>query len=65
MQQYFSLRMKLDDVICEADKEQLILENVRRCGRIAGKEFRVIFWHENLTEKECEDFIKRNEYLLY
>ena len=60
-----SLRMKLDDVICEADKEQLILENVRRCGRIAGKEFRVIFWHENLTEKECEDFIKRNEYLLY
>tara|TARA_Y100001963_G_C6409967_1_gene277951 strand:- start:101 stop:454 length:354 start_codon:yes stop_codon:yes gene_type:complete len=64
MQPYFSLRVKLDDVISESDKEQLILENIRRCRYIAGKEFKVIFWHENLTESECKDFIERNEHLL-
>ena len=27
--------------------------------------FQVIFWHENLTEKQCKDFVKRNEKLLF
>ena len=49
---YYSLRMKLDDVVKDRDTEQTILENVRRCSNIVGLQFKVIFWHENLTKKE-------------
>ena len=62
---YYSLRVKLNDIIYDMSKEQLILENIRRCSKIVGKMFQVVFWHENLTEKECENFIKRNEHLLF
>ena len=62
---YYSIRMKLDDVIKNKDKEQTILENIRRCSNIVGKMFKVVFWHVNLTEQECKDFVKRNEHLLF
>ena len=62
---YYSIRMKLDDVIKNKDTEQIILENIRRCSNIVGKFFKVVFWHEYLTEKDCKDFIKRNEKLLF
>ena len=62
---YYSLRMKLDDVIKNKDTEQTILENIRRCSNIVGKLFKVVFWHTNLTEQECADFVKRNEHLLF
>ena len=63
--QYYSIRMKLDDVIKDKDVEQTILENIRRCSKIVGKVFQVIFWHDNLTEQNCRDFVKRNEHLLF
>ena len=62
---YYSIRMKLDDVIKNKDTEQIILENIRRCSNIVGKYFKVVFWHENLTQKQCRDFVKRNEKLLF
>jgi len=62
---YYSIRMKLDDVIGDTDEEQIILENIRRCSKIVGRMFKVIFWHENLTEEDCEEFVKRNEHLLF
>ena len=62
---YYSLRMKLDDVVKDKDTEQLILENIRRCSNIVGKWFKVVFWHVNLTEQNCKDFVKRNEHLLF
>ena len=62
---YFSLRLKLDDVVKDKDFEQKVLENIRYCRKVVGKVFRVIFWNENLTEKQCEDFVKRNEKLLF
>ena len=65
MMQYYSLGMKLNEVIEDRDLEQTILENVRRCSRLVGKTFKVIFWHEDLTEEDCKDFIKRNEKLLF
>ena len=65
MIQYYSLRMKLNDVIKDKDTEQIILENIRRCSNIVGKLFQVVFWHENLTKGECKDFVKRNEKLLF
>ena len=65
MQQYYSLGMKLNDVIKDKEIEQTILENIRRCSKIVGKFFKVVFWHDGLTEKQCKDFIKRNEKLLF
>ena len=62
---YYSIRMKLNDVIKNDNTEQTILENIRRCSNIVGKHFKVIFWHENLKEKQCRDFVKRNEKLLF
>ena len=62
---YYSIRMKLNDVIKNNDVEQVVLENIRRCSNIVGKWFKVVFWHVNLTEQECKDFVKRNEHLLF
>ena len=63
---YFSMRMRLDDVIGSKDFEKLVLENVRRCSKLAGQNrFQIIFWNENLTEQECKNFVKRNEHLLF
>ena len=62
---HYSIRMKLDDVVKDIDEEQIILENVRRCSKLVGRMFRVIFWHDNLTEQNCKDFVKRNEHLLF
>ena len=62
---YYSIRMKLDDVVKDKDVEQTILENVRRCSTLVGMEFQVVFWHDNLTEQNCKDFVKRNEHLLF
>ena len=62
---YYSLRMKLDTIIINEDFEQKVLENIRYCRKLVGKHFRVIFWNENLTDKQCEDFVKRNEHLLF
>ena len=41
---YYSIRMKLDDVVKDIDEEQIILENVRRCSKLVGRMFRIIFW---------------------
>ena len=65
MMKYYSIGMKLNDVIKDKDTEQVVLENIRRCSNIVGKMFKVVFWHVNLTEQNCKDFVKRNEHLLF
>ena len=62
---YYSMGMKLNDVIKDEDTEQVVLENIRRCSKLVGRFFKVVFWHVNLTEQECKDFVKRNEHLLF
>jgi len=62
---YYSLRIKLDDVILNEDFEKKVLENIRYCRKLVGEQFRVIFWNESLTDKQCEEFVKRNEHLLF
>ena len=62
---HLSLRIKLEDVIRDIDYEQKVLENIRRCNKIVGKQFKVIFWHSGLDKKICKDFVKRNEKLLF
>ena len=59
----FSIRMKLNDVM--GKDEQLILENIRRCKQFSGHGFKVVFWNENLSEKECKNFVKRNQKMLF
>ena len=65
MMKYYSIGMKLDDVIKDRDTEQVVLENIRRCSNIVDKMFKVVFWHVNLTEQNCKDFVNRNEHLLF
>ena len=65
MMRYYSLGIKLNEVIESRKKEKTILENIRRCSKIVGKSFKVVFWHEGLSGKQCENFIKRNENLLF
>ena len=62
---FLSLRIKLDDVIKDSIEEQKIIENIRYCRRIIGKEFKVIFWNQNLLEDEVKNFIKRHNNILY
>ena len=62
---YLSLRLKLDNIVKDLEYEQKVLENIRYCRKLVGEQFRVIFWNENLTDKQCEEFVKRNEYLLF
>ena len=59
----YSLRMKLNDVI--GKDEQVILENIRRCKQFSGKQFKVIFRNDGLSSKECQEFVKRNEKMLF
>tara|TARA_R110000824_G_scaffold5466_2_gene25279 strand:+ start:479 stop:850 length:372 start_codon:yes stop_codon:yes gene_type:complete len=59
----YSLRMKLNDVI--GNEEKVILENIRRCKQFSGKVFKVIFRNDGLSSKECEEFVKRNEKMLF
>jgi len=59
----FSLKMKLNDVI--GKDEKVILENIRRCKLFVGKTFKVIFRNDGLSEEECQDFVKRNEKMLF
>jgi len=65
MMRYYSIGIKLNDVIKDKDTEQVVLENIRRCSNLVGRSFKVVFWHVNLTEQECKDFVKRNEHLLF
>ena len=59
----FSIRMKLNNVI--GKDEQVILENIRRCKQFSGITFRVIFRNDGLSSKECQEFVKRNEKMLF
>ena len=62
---FLSIRIKLDDVVKEESLEKQIIENIRYCRRVIGKEFKVIFWNQSLTENEVKDFVKRNNDILF
>ena len=59
MMRYYSIGMKLNDVIKDGDTEQVVLENIKRCSNVVGKEFKVVFWHHNLKKSVINDFVKR------
>ena len=62
---YYSVRIKLDDVIVDSDYEKLVFENLNRCKIFCGVYFQVIFWNRDISEKEVSKFIKRNKDKLF
>ena len=65
MMKYYSIGIKLDDVLVNKIIEKLVVNKLSNCKELSGRMFKVIFWHENLTEQNCKDFVKRNEHLLF
>tara|TARA_Y100000592_G_scaffold10437_1_gene14778 strand:+ start:222 stop:617 length:396 start_codon:yes stop_codon:yes gene_type:complete len=65
MRTYKSVGLTLDRVVKDLDYEKLIFENLKRCYKFTGKEFKVIFWNENISEKNVKEFVKRNADLLF
>ena len=59
-----SLNIPLEEFINSED-ERIVLENIKRCSRLVGKNFKVNFWYIDLTEKEIKKFVDRNEKLLF
>jgi|TARA_R110000824_G_scaffold19141_9_gene74637 hypothetical protein len=62
---FLSIRVKLDDVIKDEILEKQIIENVRYCRRVVGKEFKIIFWNKDLNENQVKEFVKRNNEILF
>ncbi len=65
MDNRFSLRLSLDEVINNSESQEKILENIRYANRLVGKPFKVIFYNTNVEEKTIKKFIKDNEKLLF
>jgi hypothetical protein len=65
IQQYYSIRIELDKVLQSSDYEQLVFENLKRCKRLIGIKFNVIFWCNNLDKNVVKKFTKRNEDTLF
>ena len=65
MNRYNSIRLNLNEIIKDKDFELLVLENIRRAAKLTGKNFKVIFWYEDIEENDIKKFIKRNENLLF
>ena len=65
MKKYKNLGLTLDDVIFDSNFEKLVLENLKRCYKFAGKEFKLIFWTDKLTDKDIKSFVDRNSDILF
>jgi hypothetical protein len=60
-----SIRIQLDNIIKDEKFEEEVLNALMKARNITGKQFRVIFWNENLSEKDVKNFVKRNEEILF
>ena len=61
----FDLRLKLDHIVLDKENQTKILENLRYCRRIVGKQFEVIFWNQNLQESDIKTFLSESSNLLF
>ena len=62
-----SLKISLDEIIeNDFDYERKVLENLFRFSNFVGpKQFKVIFLHKNIDKKEIDEFVQRNENVLF
>ena len=62
-----SLKLSLDEIIEEGfDYERKVMENLFRFSNYIGvKHFKVIFIHKNISEKKINEFVERNENVLF
>ena len=61
-----SLRINLDSIIDQGIAyEYKILENIRRGRKLLGTTFKFILWHNNLDESIIQNFVRRNEKILF
>tara|TARA_R100001377_G_C3112812_1_gene83216 strand:- start:163 stop:534 length:372 start_codon:yes stop_codon:yes gene_type:complete len=67
MDYFLSLKISLDEIITEGlDYERKIMENLFRFSNYVGsKQFKVIFYHSNMKEKQIKEFVSRQENMLF
>ena len=62
----YSLRISLDVLISSNEEDRTrILENIRYCRRIIGSRFQVIFWNNEVSEKDVRKFVADSDGLLF
>tara|TARA_Y100000361_G_scaffold37176_1_gene31789 strand:+ start:268 stop:642 length:375 start_codon:yes stop_codon:yes gene_type:complete len=67
MDYFLSLKISLDEILEKGlDYERKVMENLFRFSNYIGsKQFKVIFYHYNLEEKNIKEFISRQENILF
>ena len=67
MKREMSLKISLDEIISNGfDYERKVMENLFRFSNFVGpKQFKVIFLHKQTDTKEINEFVKRNEKVLF
>ena len=67
MKRELSLKISLNEIIDNGlEYERKVMENLFRCSNFAGtKQFKAIFLHTKLDSKKIDEFVKRNENILF
>jgi hypothetical protein len=67
MKREMSLKISLDEIISNGfDYERKVMENLFRFSNFVGpKQFKVIFLHKQTDTKEINEFVERNENVLF
>jgi hypothetical protein len=62
-----SLKISLNEILEEGfDYERKVMENLFRFSNYVGvKHFKVIFLHDDISEKKINEFVNRNENVLF
>ena len=61
MMKYMSVSLKLDDVVLNEKIEKKVIDKLLECKKLSGNLFKVVFFHTKMKQKECKDFVKRNQ----
>tara|TARA_Y100000592_G_scaffold12647_1_gene17764 strand:- start:1661 stop:2050 length:390 start_codon:yes stop_codon:yes gene_type:complete len=67
MKREMSLKISLNEIIDNGlEYERKVMENLFRFSNFVGtKQFKVIFLHKKLDSKKIDEFVKRNENILF
>ena len=67
MRREMSLKISLNEILdTDLEYERKVMENLFRFSNFVGvKQFKVIFLHDNLDSKKIDEFVKRNENVLF